>query len=79
MEKYKISFAKVTDIHTRESHEVKCDTDEQAIQIAKEMIMNFGEDFYVKVQRVKQYNGLRYYRQIYYSFYSKIKKEFILL
>ena len=77
MGKYKISFAKVTDIHTRESHELKFDTDEEAIQKAKEMILDFGEGFYVKVQRVKHYNGLRYYRQVYYGFYSKIKEEFI--
>ena len=80
MGKYKISFAKVTDVHTRESYELKCETDEEAIQRAKEMmIYNFGEGFYVKVQRVKQYNGLRYYSQVYYNFYSKIKEEFIQL
>lgn len=77
MGKYKISFAKVTDIYHLVFREVECDTDEQAIQKAKEMIYDFGEGFYVKVQRIKEYNGLRYYNQVYYSSYSKIVKESI--
>lgn len=78
MAKYRITLAKVTDVHAREVFEVRCPADDDAIILAKEKLLRlepFALGFYVKCQRVKTYNETKVYNQIYYASYSQVLTE----
>lgn len=78
MSKYRITIAKVTDVHAREVFDVFLPTDEDAIMLAKEKLLKLeppASHFYVKCQRVKTYNETKVYNQIYYASYTQVKKE----
>lgn len=78
MAKYRITLAKITDVHAREVSEVRCPTDDDAIFLAKAKLLRLEPlalGFYVKCQRVKTYNEIKVYNQIYYASYSQVLTE----
>lgn len=75
MGKYKVVLAKVTDVHAREVREIKCQTDEEAIEKGKEILLGIEstpQGYYVKVQRVKMYAGVKILTEIYYASYTQV-------
>lgn len=80
MGKYNVVLAKVTDVHAREVREIKCQTDEEAIEKGKEILFGIEptpQGYYVKVQRVKVYAGEKILTEIFYSSYSKLLAEIV--
>lgn len=78
MGKYKVVLAKVTDVHAREVREIKCQTDEEAIEKGKEILFTIeppARGYYLKIQRVKMYAGQKILNEIYYARYSDLLEE----
>ena len=78
MGKYKVVLAKVTDVHAREVREIRCQTDEEAIEKGKEILLGIeppARGYYLKIQRVKQYAGAKILTEIYYARYSDLLEE----
>lgn len=84
MGKYKVVLAKVTDVHAREVREIKCQTDEEAIEKGKEILFSIeppapqfypAQGYYLKIQRVKMYAGVKILTEIFYATYSKLLEE----
>lgn len=78
MGKYKVVLAKVTDVHAREVRELRCQTDEEAIEKGKEILFGIeppARGYYLKIQRVKQYAGEKILTEIFYASYCKLLAE----
>lgn len=80
MGKYNVVLAKVTDVHAREVHEIKCQTDEEAIEKGKKILFGIeppARGYYLKIQRVKMYAGQKILTEIFYASYSKLLAEIV--
>lgn len=75
---YRVVLTKVTDVHAREVREIKCQTDEEAIEKGKEILLGIeppARGYYLKIQRLKLYAGQKILTEIYYARYSDLLEE----
>lgn len=78
MGKYRVVLTKVTDVHAREVREIKCQTDEEAIEKGKEILLGIeppARGYSLKIQRVKMYAGQKILTEIYYARYSDLLED----
>ena len=78
MGKYRVVLTKVTDVHAREVREITCQTDEEAIEKGKEILLGIeppARGYSLKIQRVKMYSGQKILTEIYYARYSDLLEE----